>query len=185
MSDRKYYKYQGGSAALGTMPIRKTVTRKEKKTNLFGKTREVEITRTETAETAVPLLFYLEDGKMHEFFSGEIIEGNGAFSSFGYIWFHSDVIPAEKARSYGAVYCETAISRRNTYTLNATQFAHEVETWMPYKDEIVQRILDRQKRMEEKYLKDTAQQEAERKKALSEEEKSEAWLDAMIKKGKF
>ena len=86
---------------------------------------------------------------------------------------------------YYDLYLQFQYSTKNTEKLNATQFAALVEEWLPYRDETEKRIRARIKETGEKYLEDTARQREEQTRALTAEQKSEAWLDSMIKKGKF
>ena len=129
----------------------------------------------------LPLLMYLEEGRYFEFFTGRELRYQGE-----QFWFASDVIPdKERREKYYDFSCRFRYSYSNTDTLNATQFAEKVEDWLPYKEEYEKRIPKRIKEIEQKYLEDTAKKKEEQERALKAEQKSEAWLDSMIKKGKF
>ena len=182
MSERKYYYHHPYNSSLGK--IVRPVTKEEtvQKKSLFGKVRYEKVTRTEKMNVPLPLLMYLEDGKYYEFFTGKELK-NTFGESF---WFVSDVIPDEARRGkYHDFSCCFRYTGKNTETLNATQFAKIVEDWLPYKEEYEKRITKRIKEVEQQYLEDDARQKEEQARALSAEEKSEAWLDSMIRKGKF
>lgn len=182
MSERTYYLHRPSNAVLGktVMPVTKEET--VQKRSLFGKIRYEKVAKTEKKEVTVPVLMYMEDGKYYEFFTGTRVK-----QTYGpYYFFDNDVIPEEERKNkYFDLSMSFTSSRSNTDKLNATQFAEEVEKWLPYKDEIGKRIKARVKEAGEKYLADVAREKEEQERALKAEQKSEAWLDSMIKKGKF
>ncbi len=182
MSERIYYVHRSANSVLGK--IVRPVTKEEtvQKKSLFGKIRYEKVTHTENKEATIPLLMYAEDGKYHEFFTGTEVK-----CSYGpYYFFVNDAIPEEERKNkYYDLYLQFQYSTKNTEKLNATQFAALVEEWLPYRDEIEKRIRARIRETGEKFLEDTARQREEQARALTAEQKSEAWLDSMIKKGKF
>jgi hypothetical protein len=180
MSERIYVECRNADRILGkiNMPVTRTTT--ETRKTLFGKFKYVDVTTTKREDVSVPLLLYREDGKIFEFFTGREV-----FETYNSYNFCSDVIPTEvKSRKYADFRIEK-FSRANTRVCNATAFAELVEKWMPYKDEIVKRIENHIRETNEQYLKDVAKEKADQERAMSAEEKSEAWLDSMIRKGKF
>ena len=180
MSERTYIECKNANKVLGKINMPVTRTKTESRRTLFGKYKYVDVTTTKPEDVSVPLLLYSEDGKIFEFFTGREMVGD--YSSYN---FCSDVIPPEAKRGKYADFRIERYSRANTRVCNATAFAELVEKWMPYKDEIVKRIENYIRETNEQYLKDVAKEKADEERALSAEEKSEAWLDSMIRKGKF
>ena len=180
MSERIYVECRNAGRILGkiNMPVTRTTT--ETRKTLFGKFKYVDVTKTKREDVDVPLLLYREDGKIIEFFTGrEMYEGRSSYN------FCNDVIPPEIKEKRYPDYSIERFSRSNTRICNATAFAELVEKWMPYKDEIAKRLENHIRETNERYLKDVAKETAEKERAMSAEEKSEAWLDSMIRKGKF
>ena len=176
MGDRTYHEYYVRYAnELGFLQVKEQVKRTEQKRKLFGGYQSVEVTKEEKIERPIPFLLYTEDGITREFFTGEEIR----FLS-SKMWISDDRIPDDQRKNW-SISISSYASRANYYTLNATQFAEQVQKWMPYKAEVTKRIYAYKNELADKYLKTKAAAETAQRKAAIKEQESEDWLDSMIK----
>lgn len=188
MSTRTYLRVDLGTYnnPFGTMQMKEQVTRTVQKNTLFGGTKYVDVTKEEKVERGVPLLLYVEDGVMREFFTGEEFRMSG---NEWYLWIRDDIIPDYQRNSDWAMRIYTYGSRRDYVSINATEFASIAQKWMPFEDEIVKRIETYKKDLHDKYVRETDAADAAQRKAAVEEKESEAWLDSILngsgKSGKF
>ena len=181
MGERTYYSTT--AARLGTIRMKVTKTEKVFKKPLIGAGRYVDVTTTSMENVEVPLLYYAEDGRYFELFTGQEmwLSGPSYSSNLGFTDNRIDK-QEDYLRRFG--FRITFASYPTAKKLNATQFADQAKAFLPYKDQVVALINKKHNDVVLAYLNAVAAERAKQNAAQIAEKNSEDFLDDLIGRNK-